>query len=102
MATSKDYHQFILDQLVDLDYISSRYMMGEYIIYYQWKIIWWLYDNRFLLKPTDKVKSMISNFEMVIPYPWAKEMIYVDDVDNSDYLIKLIEATYSELYWSLS
>ena len=99
MATTKDYLQYILDQISDLDNITYRQMMGEYILYYNWKIIWWIYDNRLLLKPTDKVKKLINNLEMQIPYPWAKEMIYVDNVDNSDYLKELINETYSELFW---
>ena len=99
MATTKDYLQYILDQISDLDNITYRQMMGEYILYYNWKIIWWIYDNRLLLKPTDKVKKLIKNLEMQIPYPWAKEMIYVDNVDNSDYLKELINETYSELFW---
>lgn len=97
-----DYLQYILDQLSDLEGITSRHMMGEYILYYQWKIIWWLYDNRLLLKPTDKVKEIINELEMQIPYPWAKEMIYVDNVDNSDYLKDLIIETYNNLYWNKS
>ena len=99
MATKKDYLQYILDQISDLDNITYRQMMGEYILYYNWKIIWWIYDNRLLLKPTDKVKKLINNLEMQIPYPWAKEMIYVDNVDNSDYLKELINETYNELFW---
>jgi TfoX/Sxy family transcriptional regulator of competence genes len=99
MATTKDYLQYILDQISDLDNITYRQMMGEYILYYNWKIIWWIYDNRLLLKPTDKVKKLINNLEMQIPYPWAKEMIYVDNVDNSDYLMELINETYNELFW---
>ena len=99
MATRKDYLQYILDQISDLDNITYRQMMGEYILYYNWKIIWWIYDNRLLLKPTDKVKKLINNLEMQIPYPWAKEMIYVDNVDNSDYLMELINETYNELFW---
>ena len=99
MATTKDYLQYILDQISDLDNIAYRQMMGEYILYYNWKIIWWIYDNRLLLKPTDKVKKLINNLEMQIPYPWAKEMIYVDNVDNSDYLKELINETYNELFW---
>lgn len=100
MATTKDYLQYILDQISDLDNITYRQMMGEYILYYNWKIIWWIYDNRLLLKPTDKVKKLINNLEMQIPYPWAKEMIYVDNVDNSDYLMELINETYDELFWA--
>lgn len=99
MATTKDYLQYILDQISDLENITYRQMMGEYILYYNWKIIWWIYDNRLLLKPTDKVKKLINNLEMQIPYPWAKEMIYVDNVDNSDYLMELINETYNELFW---
>lgn len=100
MATTKDYLQYILDQISDLDNITYRQMMGEYILYYNWKIIWWIYDNRLLLKPTNKVKELINNLEMQIPYPWAKEMIYVDNVDNSDYLKELINKTYNELFWA--
>ena len=99
MATTKDYLQYILDQISDLENITYRQMMGEYILYYNWKIIWWIYDNRLLLKPTNKVKKLINNLEMQIPYPWAKEMIYVDNVDNSDYLMELINETYNELFW---
>ena len=99
MATTKDYLQYILDHISDLDNITYRQMMGEYILYYNWKIIWWIYDNRLLLKPTDKVKKLINNLEMQIPYPWAKEMIYVDNIDNSDYLMELINETYNELFW---
>jgi len=98
MVSSPDYLQFILDQLSDFPEISYRKMMWEYILYFHWKIIGWIYDNRLLLKPTEKVKNLIKNFEMQIPYPWARPMIYVDNVDNSGYLSNLIKTTYKELY----
>ena len=97
MSSSKDYLQFILDQLSDLQWISYRQMMWEYILYYNWKIIGWIYDNRLLIKPTEKVKEIMENVEIQIPYPWAKPMIYVDNVDNSDYLKEIIETTYQNL-----
>ena len=75
MASSKDYLQYILDQLSDLSEISYRQMMWEYVLYYHRKIIGWIYDNRLLLKPTEKVKEIMKNIEMQIPYPWAKPMI---------------------------
>ena len=99
MASSPDFLQFILDQLSDLPEISYRQMMWEYILYFHWKIIGWIYDNRLLLKPTEKVKNMDENIEMQVPYPWAKPMIYVDNVDNSEYLVNLVGTTYEELYW---
>ena len=98
MASSPDYLQFIIDQLSDLPEISYRYMMWEYILYLNWKIVGWIYDNRLLLKPTEKTKNLIENVEMQIPYPGAKPMIYVDNVDNPEYLENLIIATYEELY----
>ena len=97
MASSKDYLQFILDQLSDLPEISYRQMMWEYILYFHWKIIGWIYDNRLLLKPTEKVKEIIKDIEMQIPYPWAKPMIYVDNVDDFEYIENIIIATYEDL-----
>jgi TfoX/Sxy family transcriptional regulator of competence genes len=98
MTSSPDYLQFILDQLSELPEITYHKMMWEYILYFHWKIIGWIYDNRLLLKPTEKVKSLIKNLEMQIPYPWAKPMIYVDNVDNSVSLEIIVKATYEELY----
>ncbi len=97
MTSSPDYLQFILNQLSDLSEITYRKMMWEYILYFHWKIIGWIYDNRLLLKPTKEIKNLIKNLEIQIPYPWAKPMIYVDNVDNSEYLKKLFETTYQEL-----
>jgi len=99
MTSSLDYLQFILDQLSDLPEISYRKMMWEYILYFHWKIIGWIYDNRLLLKSTEKVKNLIENLEMQIPYPWAKPMIYVGNVDNSEYLENIIKLTYCELFY---
>jgi TfoX/Sxy family transcriptional regulator of competence genes len=98
MTSSPDYLQFILDQLSELPEITYHKMMWEYILYFHWKIIGWIYDHRLLLKPTEKVKSLIKNLEMQIPYPWAKPMIYVDNVDNSVSLEIIVKATYEELY----
>ena len=101
MASSKEYLQFILDQLSDLEGITHHQMMWEYVLYFHWKIVGGIYDNRLLLlKPTNIVKETINELEMQIPYPWAKPMIYVDNVDNSDYLQKLIRDTYEKLYWN--
>lgn len=97
MASTPDYLHFILDQLSDIPEISYRSMMGEYLLYYRWKIVGWIYDNRLLLKPTEQVKHIIKTVEMQLPYPGAKPMIYVDTVDNSEYVKKLIETTYQHL-----
>ena len=97
MASSKEYLDFILEQLSELDDVSYRVMMGEYILYYRGKIIGGIYDDRFLVKPTKSAVAMMPNAEMELPYDGAKEMLLVEDVDNKEFLRELLEAMYSEL-----
>ena len=97
MASSKEYLDFILEQLSELEDISYRAMMGEYIIYYRGKVVGGIYDDRFLVKPTKSAVSMMPNAEMELPYEGAKEMLLVDDVDNREFLRELLEAMYEEL-----
>ena len=97
MASSREYLDFILEQLSDLDDITCRAMMGEYIIYYRGKIIGGIYDDRFLVKPVKSAAAMMPEAEMVLPYEGAKKMLLVDDVDNKEFLKELLEAMYPEL-----
>lgn len=97
MASTKEYLDYILEQLSDLEDISYRAMMGEYIIYYHGKIIGGIYDDRFLVKPVKAAKDMMPNADMELPYDGAKEMVLVDDVDDKDFLRELLEAMYEEL-----
>lgn len=80
MASSKDYLDFILEQLSELEDISHRAMMGEYIIYYRGKVVGGIYDDRFLVKPTKSAVALMPNASMEFPYEGAKEMLLVDDV----------------------
>ena len=97
MASNKEYLEFILEQLSDLEEISYRAMMGEYIIYYRGKVVGGIYDDRFLVKPTKSAAYMMPNANMDLPYEGAKEMLLVDDVENREFLRELIEAMYEEL-----
>lgn len=97
MASSKDYLDFILDQLSELDEITYKAMMGEYIIYYKGKIIGGIYDNRFLVKPSKSAIDLMPNATRELPYDGAKEMLLVDNVDSRDFLAELFSAMYSEL-----
>lgn len=97
MASSKEYLDFILEQLSELDDVTYRAMMGEYIIYYHGKIVGGIYDDRFLVKPTKSAVEMMPNADTELPYDGAKEMLLVDDVDNKDFLRELLEALYEEL-----
>ena len=97
MASSKEYLDYILDQLSELDDISYRTMMGEYIIYYRGKAVGGIYDDRFLVKPVKSAVAMMPDAEMELPYEGAKEMLLVDDVENREFLYELLEMMYDEL-----
>ena len=97
MASSKEYLTFILEQLSDLDGVSYRAMLGEYILYYKEKIIGGIYDDRLLVKPVKAAQKYIPEAVLVSPYPGAKEMLLVDNVDSKDYLTTLFKAMFDEL-----
>ena len=97
MSSSKEYLEFILEQLSDLDGIEYRYMMGEYILYYKGKIFGGIYDDRFLIKPVKSAIDFMTNAKYEIPYKNGKEMLLIDDVDDKERLAKLIKIMYDEL-----
>ena len=97
MASSKEYLDFILEQLSELEGISYRAMMGEYILYYGGKIVGGIYDDRFLVKVTKSSREKMPDAELELPYEGAKEMLLVDDVENKEFLWELLEAMYPEL-----
>lgn len=97
MASSKDYLDFILEQLSELDDITYRAMMGEYIIYYRGKVVGGIYDDRFLVKPVKSAVKMMPEANLELPYEGAKEMILVDNVENKEFLRNLLEAMHEEL-----
>ncbi len=97
MASSKEYLNFVLEQLSELDEITYRAMMGEYIIYYREKIVGGIYDDRFLVKPVKTAISLMPNASYELPYEDAKEMLLVDEIDNRKFLAELLQAMYDEL-----
>ena len=97
MASSKDYLDFILEQLSELDDITYRAMMGEYIIYYRGKVVGGIYDDRFLVKPVKSAVKMMPEVGLELPYEGVKEMLLVDNVENKEFLRNLLEAMYEEL-----
>lgn len=97
MPSSKEYLEYVLDQLSDIKGVSSRAMMGEYIIYYRDKVLGGIYDDRFLVKPTESALAMMPDASWQLPYEGAKEMLLVDAIENSAFMADLLEAMYPEL-----
>ena len=97
MASTQEYLNFILEQLSKLSDISYRMMMGEYILYYRGKVFGGIYDNRFLVKITKSSSALLPNASKELPYEGAKEMLLVDEVEDKDFLAKLIKSMSEEL-----
>lgn len=95
MATTKEYKDYVLEQLKILDNISCKPMMGEYVLYYNGKLFGGIYDNRLLVKIVDGNKKY--NMEESLPYEGAKNMYLVKDIDNQDLLKDLVLDTYKDL-----
>ena len=95
MATTKDYRDFILEQLSVLDKISYRPMMGEYLLYYNNVLLGGIYDNRLLVKKVSSNQKYHLN--EAIPYEGAKVMYQVDDMENQKRLQEIILDTYQGL-----
>lgn len=90
MASSKGYLQFVMDQLSDLEEITYRMMMGEYILYYRGKIDAYICDDRLLVKPVSAAREILPHAPMEAPYPGAKEMLLVEEVDDRSFLQHLL------------
>ena len=95
MATTKDYRDFILEQLNLLDNITCKSMMGEYLLYYNGLLFGGIYDDRLLIKIVDNNKKY--NMQESIPYESAKPMYLVDDVDNQEVLRNIVLDTCKDL-----
>ena len=97
MSSSNGYLNYILEQLSEADEISHRAMMGEYILYCQGKVIGGIYDDRFLIKPTEHAKKMMPKAAYELPYEGAKDMLLVDNVEDKAFLAQLVNGVADEL-----
>ena len=96
MASSKEYFEFVKEQLGELDGVSYRAMMGEYIIYYNRKVVGGIYDDRVLIKPTPSAKRLMPDAPEELPYEGAKKMLLAD-IDDKELLYKLLPAVAEEI-----
>lgn len=95
MATSKEYKEFVLEQLDMLDNIKFKSMMGEYLLYYNGVIFGYICDDRLLVKIT--ANNIKYNMKKDVPYKNAKEMFLVEDIENKNLLKSIIIDTYNDL-----
>lgn len=97
MATSKEYAEYIFEQLSDLEGVSHRKMMGEYVVYYREKVAALLCDDRLLVKPVPSAVRLLPDAPSELPYPGGKPMLAVQNVDDREALCRLLREIYDEL-----
>lgn len=97
MASSQEYAAYIMEQLAGLQGVSFRKMMGEYILCYQGKVFGGIYDDRLLVKDIKASQALLPQGKKVLPYPGAKAMFLVEEVDDKAFLAHLIQTMAQEL-----
>ena len=99
MASTKEYRDFILEQLSELDEVSFRAMMGEYILYYRGRLFGGIYDDRLLVKPVAAALAMLPGAKKQLPYEGAKPMLRVtnEQIEDNGLLVRLLDAMLPEL-----
>ena len=97
MASTKEYLDFVMEQLSDLEEVSFKSMMGEYILYYRGKVFGGIYDDRLLLKPVSAAVRLMPDAVWELPYDGAKEMLLVDNMDDREFLRELVQSMWEEL-----
>ena len=97
MASSKAYLAFVLDQLSGVDGIVCKPMMGEYLLFLRGKTVGGIYDDRFLVKDTPAARRRMPEAPPVSPYPGAREMLLVEEIDDRVFLSELLAEVAPEL-----
>ena len=96
MASSKEYLEYILEQLSDTE-VTYRPMMGEYLLYYRGKLFGGVYDDRFLVKVTKSAEALLPEAPRQFPYEGGKEMLLIEEVEDRSRLHSIVEAICRDL-----
>ena len=97
MASSREYLEFVLEQLADAGDVTYRKMMGEYVIYCRGRVVGGIYDDRFLVKPVESAKRLMPDAPRELPYAGGREMLLVENIDDREFLKRLLDSMADEL-----
>ena len=97
MASSKEYLEYVLEQLSEVDGLRCRPMMGEYLIYCRNRVVGGVYDDRFLVKATRSALALLPDAPREEPYPGGKQMLLVTEMENKRLLREVLEAVVGEV-----
>lgn len=97
MASSKEYLEYVLEQLQQVEGLRYRPMMGEYLLYCRGRVVGGVYDDRLLVKDTKSARALLPEAPRELPYPGGREMLLVTDMENKSLLQQLLEAVSKEV-----
>ena len=97
MASTKEYLDYVLEQLSEVDGLRYRPMMGEYLIYCRNRLVGGVYDDRLLVKPTKSALALLPDAPGEEPYPGGRPMLLVTEMENKRLLQELLEAMADEV-----
>ena len=97
MATTKEYHDYVMECLNKAGEVTSRKMMGEYCLYYNGKLFGGLYDNRLLVKQTETSKKLLADCPLEYPYEGSKSLMFlVTEFENADFMKELLDGMFED------
>ena len=98
MATTKEYHDYVMECLNKAGEVTSKKLMEEYCLYINGKIFGGIYDNRFLVKQTETSKKLLAECPLELPYEGSKSpMFLVSEFENADFMKELLEGMIKEI-----
>ena len=99
MPSSQKFRDYVVGQFKGELRVTTRKMMGEYILYADGKIFGGIYDDRLLVKPVAAAVAMLPNAKKQLPYDGAKPMLRITDeqIADSDFLAKLLDVMLPEV-----
>ena len=95
MSSTKEYLEYVLEQCPEGT--TFRAMMGEYVLYFREKVFGGINDNRVLVKPVSSALAIMPDASRELPYEGAKEMLLLENLDDREFVQRLLEAMYEEL-----
>lgn len=99
MPSSQKFRDYVVAQFKGELRMTTRKMMGEYILYADGKVFGGIYDDRLLVKPVPAALKLLPGAKKQLPYEGAKPMLRItaEQIEDSAFLAKLLDSMLPEL-----
>jgi len=99
MPSTQKFRDYVVAQFNGELRVTTRKMMGEYILYADGKIFGGIYDDRLLVKPVPAALKLLPGAKKQLPYEGAKPMLRItaEQMEDSAFLAELLDAMLPEV-----